>query len=135
MHYSLQPRFVKGYGFLSLTKNMGKNIGKNIRKNLSGKYSQIFIECTKRFATDTLKISWKRLIQKSAEATVDFIANKIVDAVAKFLRLWNDGKIHYEIIQRQLQMRIIKKNIKKDMYLLKKDIIDELRLKYYNNGI
>ena len=34
--YSVQPRrriFVKGYGFLSFTKNMGKNIGKNISKS------------------------------------------------------------------------------------------------------
>ena len=34
MRYSVQPRdrvFVKGYGFLSFTKNMGKNIGKNIK--------------------------------------------------------------------------------------------------------
>ena len=41
--YSVQPRdriFVKGYGFLSFTKNMGKSIGKNKSKNLSGKYSQ-----------------------------------------------------------------------------------------------
>ena len=36
--YSLQLRdwiFVKGYGFLSFTKNMGKNIGKNISQSLS----------------------------------------------------------------------------------------------------
>ena len=36
MHYSVQPRYrivVKGYGFLSFSKNMGKNIGKNIGKN------------------------------------------------------------------------------------------------------
>ena len=57
MYYSLQPRFVKSYGFLSFTKNIGKNIGKTIRKNLSGKYSQRFIEYAERFATDTLKIS------------------------------------------------------------------------------
>ena len=57
MCYSLQPRFVKSYGFLSFTKNIGKNIGKTIRKNLSGKYSQRFIEYAERFATDTLKIS------------------------------------------------------------------------------
>ena len=40
-HYSVQPRnriFVKGYGFLSLTKNMVKNNSKNISKSLSGKY-------------------------------------------------------------------------------------------------
>ena len=42
MRYSVQPRdriFVKGYGFLYFTKNMGKNIDKNISKKLSGKYS------------------------------------------------------------------------------------------------
>ena len=40
MRYSVQPRyriFVKGYEFLSFTKNMDKNIGKNVSKNLSGK--------------------------------------------------------------------------------------------------
>ena len=38
---SIQPRdriFVKGYGFLSFSKNIGKNIGRNISKNLSSKY-------------------------------------------------------------------------------------------------
>ena len=44
-------------------------------------------------------------------------------------------KIHNKIIQRQLQMRIIKKNLKKDMNLHKEGIINELRLKYYNNGM
>ena len=36
---SFQPRdqiFVKGYGFLSFTKNMGKKIGKNISRNFRG---------------------------------------------------------------------------------------------------
>ena len=39
--YLVQPRdriFVKGYGFLSFSKNMGKNIGKNVSKNLSSIY-------------------------------------------------------------------------------------------------
>ena len=65
MHYSVQARdqiFVKGYGFLSLTKNMSKNINKNISKNLSGKYSQKFLEHAKKSATDALKTSSKRLI-------------------------------------------------------------------------
>ena len=42
MHYSVQPRdqtFVKGYGILSFTENMGKNTAKNLYKNLSGLYS------------------------------------------------------------------------------------------------
>ena len=43
IRYSVQPIdriFVKGYGFLSLAKNMGTNIDKNVSKNFSGKYSQ-----------------------------------------------------------------------------------------------
>ena len=46
MLYSIEPRdqiFVKGYGFLSLAKNMDKNIGKNISKKFSSKYSQKFL--------------------------------------------------------------------------------------------
>ena len=39
---SIEPKdwiFVKGYGFLSVAKNMSKNIGKKISKKLSSKYS------------------------------------------------------------------------------------------------
>ena len=38
--YSVQRKdwiFVKGYGFLSFSKNAGKNFGTNIRKKLSSK--------------------------------------------------------------------------------------------------
>ena len=41
--YSVQLRdriFVKGYGFLTLARNMGRNIGKNVSKNLLSKNSQ-----------------------------------------------------------------------------------------------
>ena len=37
MRHSIEPRdrkYVKGYGFLSLDKNIGKNISKSIAKNL-----------------------------------------------------------------------------------------------------
>ena len=43
---------------------MSKNIGKNISKNLSGKYSQKPPGHTKKSATDALKTSSKRVIQK-----------------------------------------------------------------------
>ena len=49
-HYSVQPKdqlFVKGYGFLSFTKNIDKNIGKFINKNLSNKYSHKPLDHTK----------------------------------------------------------------------------------------
>ena len=84
--YSVQPRdliFVKGYGFLTFTRNMGKNVGKNIRKNLSSKYSQKLLDHTKQFATDALKTASKRAIQKTAEATGDLTGNKIADKIIR----------------------------------------------------
>ena len=45
--YSVQPRdriFVKGYGFLSFSRNVGKNAAKNISKNVSNKYSQNILD-------------------------------------------------------------------------------------------
>ena len=63
MCYSIEPRdrrYVKGYGFLSFAKNIGKNIGKNI----SNKYSQKPVDSAKKSATDVIKTSSKRAIQK-----------------------------------------------------------------------
>ena len=84
--YSVQPRdrvFVKGYGFLSFTKNVGKNIGKNISKSMSGKYSQKLLDHAKKSATDTLKTSSKRVIQKAAEAAGGLIGNKTSNTITK----------------------------------------------------
>ena len=72
--YSVQPRdqiFVKGYGFLSINKNMDKNIGKNISKNLSGKYCQKLLDHAEQSASDALKTTSKRVIEITAEATGD----------------------------------------------------------------
>ena len=63
--------------------------------------------------TDAIKTSSKRVIQKTAEATVGLIGNKI--ELQKF------QKIHYKIFQRQLQMSMIKKYLKKYSYLQEKD--------------
>ena len=84
--YSIQPRdriFVKGYGFLSFAKNMVKNISKNISKTLSGKYSQKLFDRAKKSATDVLKTSSKRVIQKRAEATGDLIGNKTPNKITR----------------------------------------------------
>ena len=118
MRCSVQPRnriFVKGYGFLSFAKNMGKNIGKNISKNLSCKHSQKFLDHAKKSATDALKTASKRTIQKTAAATVDLIGKKLLIKSQKF------QTIHKKIIQRQLQISMIKKFLEKDIYLQKKD--------------
>ena len=111
------------FGFLSFAKNIGKNIGKNISKILSGKYSQKLFDHAKKSATDTFKTASKRAIQKTTEATGDLIGNKIDDKITK------PRKIPKKIFQRQLQISMIKKYLKKDIYLLKKDkkIIDNLR--------
>ena len=76
--YSVQPRdqiFVKGYGLLSYTKNVGRNIRRKISKNLSSKYSQKLLHHAKQSATDALNAASKRAIQKTDEATGDLIRN------------------------------------------------------------
>ena len=83
---SVQARnriFAKDYRFLPFAKNMGKNIGKNMSKNLSGKYSLKLLDHAKKSATDALKTSSKRIIQKTAEATGDLICNKIANRITK----------------------------------------------------
>ena len=58
---------------------MCRDIGKNISKNLSSKYNQKLLDNSKLSATDALKTTWKRVIQKTAEATGDLIGNKIAE--------------------------------------------------------
>ena len=65
-------------------KSMGKNNGKNIIKNLSVKYSKKFLHHAKQSATDALKTSSKRVIQKTTadavepKATGDLIGNNFI---------------------------------------------------------
>ena len=76
MRYSIEPRdgvYVKGYGFLSFAKNIGKN--------LNNKYSQKLIDPAKKSATDALKITSKKAIQRTAEATGDLVGKKIADKI------------------------------------------------------
>ena len=68
MTHSIEPRdriFVKGYGFLSFAENIGKNLSKNV----SRKYSQKHLDHAKTSATDALKTTSKREIQKAAKET------------------------------------------------------------------
>ena len=80
MRYSIEPRdriYVKGYGFLSFAKN------------LSNKYSQKLIDTAKKSTTDAIKTASKRAIQKTAEATVDLIGNKIADKITSISKTSN----------------------------------------------
>ena len=57
MRYSIESRdrrYVKGYGFLSVAKNIGKNISSND--------SQKLVDGAKKFATDAIKTASKRAI-------------------------------------------------------------------------
>ena len=78
--------FVKGYEFSSFAKNMGKNFGNNISRNLSGKYNQKPFDHAKPSATDALKTTSKRVIQKAAEETGNLIGNKMADRITKVLK-------------------------------------------------
>ena len=72
MRYSTEPRlrkYVKGYGFLSFAKNFGN------------KYSKKLMYTATKTGMDAAKIASKRVVQKTAEATGDLIANKIADQI------------------------------------------------------
>ena len=84
-------------------------------KNMSGEYSQKFLDHTKQSSIGTGKTVSKRAIQKTAEITVD-LTNQFANRVAKVSK-----KIAAEIIQKQLQIAMIKNYLKKDIRLQKKD--------------
>ena len=65
---------------------MKKYIDKNIIKNLTSKNIEKIFDYSKQSAIDALKTASKRAIQKTAEATGDFIGNKIADKIIKFSR-------------------------------------------------
>ena len=66
MRYSTEPRvYVKGYGFMSFARSMRNKYGKKLVDT----------------ATDAIKTSSKRVIQKAAEATGDLVGNKIADKI------------------------------------------------------
>ena len=81
--HSVQPRhriFVKGYAFLSFTRNIWTNIGKNKGKNLSNKYSQKSLGHPKQIHLDLLQKEQFKKLQKQSD---DLIGNKIADEIIK----------------------------------------------------
>ena len=72
MRYSLEPRnriYVKEYGFMSFARSM------------SNKYGKKLVDTAKKSATDAIKTTSKRAIQKTAEATGALMGNKIADKI------------------------------------------------------
>ena len=118
--YSVQLRhiiFVKGYAFFPFARNTWKNIVKNKGKNLSCKYSQKPLGHHKQSATDSLKSTSKRAIQKTAEGSDDLIGNKTADEITQ--------AILHKLVQKQLKVEqeiqnFIKKYLKEDTYVSRK---------------
>ena len=72
--------YVKSYGFLSFTKNIGTHETK-VAKNISNKYNHKLLDSAKKSTTTAIKTVSKRDIQKTAKAIGDLIANKIADKI------------------------------------------------------
>ena len=75
---------------------------------------QKVLDHNKQYATDAFKTASIRVIQKTAEGTGDLIIKLLT-------KLQTFQKIHNKIFLKQLQMSMIKKYLKKDTYLQKKE--------------
>ena len=63
---------------------MSKNLGNNISKKITSKYNQKPYDHAKKSAKDVSRITSKIAIQKTSEATGDFIGNdKIASKITK----------------------------------------------------
>ena len=122
MRYSMEPgdkTYVKGYGFLSFTKNMGKN--------LSNKYGQELLDSSTKSTTDAIKTVSKRVIKKTAEATGDLIDNKIADKITSI----SNKKSTKEMPNNGETEEDVEITTHKKIYVSpeeRQQIIDELRL-------
>ena len=99
MKYSLEPtyrRFVKGYGFLSFARKFGDKYGKKLMNTAikvgTSKYGKKIIDTTKKQGSEFAKTAGKRIVQKSGEATGDFIGNKIADKITSLGKSKNKEK-------------------------------------------
>ena len=89
-------------------------------KILSSKYNQKLLDHAKQSATDALKTSSKRAIQKTAEATGDLIGIKIADKIKRSSKTSPQCKSEAN------------EEILREKYIfpeLREKIIDDLRLK------
>ena len=101
-----------------LTENIGKNIGKILSENLRGEYTQEHLGHAKQSATDALKTFSKRIIKKKQQEQL------AIWLVVKTL-IKKSQKLHNRTTQKQLQMSMTKKSLKKDISLFH---IHDLRL-------
>ena len=104
--------------------SFAQNMGKTISKNLNEKYSQKLLDLSKQSATDALKTTSVKVIQKTAEVSGDLIGNKIVNRITKVSR--SSLQNNLETITNEHA-----KEIPKERHISaeeRQNIIDDLRL-------
>ena len=72
--YSIDPRtkkYFKGYGFLSVTRN------------LSNKYGKILLDTATKARPDVVKTAFRKVVYKTVEATRELTENKIAEKIVK----------------------------------------------------
>ena len=117
MRYSIEPRYLKEYGFLSFAKNMGNN--------LSDKYGQKLFDSAKTSTTGAIKTASKRAVQKTAKVTGDLIGNKFTNKITSV------SNTSTKYLQNNEAEEDVEKAPNKKRYISleeRQQIIDELRL-------
>ena len=109
---------------------MSKKIGKNISKILSSKYRQKLLNHAEWSATDALKTTSKRVIQKTAEATGDLIGNTIADKITSVSKKKPTMELHSKELHNNNDEDVEITTHKKRYISLeeRRQMIDELRL-------
>ena len=99
MRYSLKPtyrRYVKGYGFLPFARKFGDKYGKKLMNTATkvgtSKYDKKIIDTTKKQGSEFAKTAGKKIVQRSAKATGDLIANKIANEITSLGKSKNKEK-------------------------------------------
>ena len=132
MRYSIEPkerRYVKGYGFLSFARYFGNKYGKKLMNtaiktgtNFNSKYGKKLTDTALKTGKDFAAIAGKRIVHKSAEATGDFIDNKIAGKITSASKKSQNEEIQSDEVNNE---------IPKERYISPKErqkIIDELKL-------
>ena len=92
MRYSLEPnyrKYVQGQGFMSFAKNIGNKYDRKIFDksiDVSNKYARKILDKSMDASKDFAKITGKKVLHKSAEATGEMIGNKVDDRITKSCR-------------------------------------------------
>ena len=90
------------------------------------KYNQKLLNHAKQSATDALKTSSKRVIQKTAEATGDLIGTEIANKIAKISKTSQQN--HSETVTNEHEKEIPKKRYISPEKIQKNIDIDDRRL-------